>query len=288
MLQELNIDMERDGVLVMLHADSFKALDHPVVKECSSGLLIEMSPESTTTVGVGPRRLVCYPPAKMTDVRQSSLLEDPDMMGGLFHSDARSLEDHRARVFKLMISDKARFVSLYHYDGQWRVCSSELADCSDPVLRVQVRMGSRATKSKVLVDNGGHDDMLEYLAFKSKTHYNYWEIMEETLVKPRQAFANFANHARRVDLMGNRGKRKSESKDEGEALSEDKRARAYTEGKTLREYFWEIWGERGYRLPEDTSLCYTFIVSVAAIDACEHLPSQGTSWWCARVHQCIY
>jgi hypothetical protein len=256
--QELNIDVLRDNTypgLLMLHADHFKALDHPVVKECSSGLLIETSTTSTPT----DPKLVCYPPAKTTDIRQSHL-EDAGM-GDLFHCDARH-EGHRWQVFKMMISDKARFVSLYHYDGQWRVCSSELADCSDRVLQVRVPTSERPSTQEGATEQVEHWD---YLAFKSATHYNYWEIMEETLVKSRRAFANFANNARHIDpvsqeLVNDTGFRRVEAGDKE---------------KNLGDYFWETWHDRGYQTPEDTDLCYSFMLSVAAIDACEHLSGQG-------------
>ncbi len=272
----------------MLHADSFKALDHPVVKECSSGLLIEMPMENTPTTddSVGhPMRLVCYPPAKTTDVRPSNLEEADALLGpGLLHSDARG-GIHRGRVFKLMISDKARFVSLFHYDGQWRVCSSELADCSDEVLRVTVPMPFATPRPETLAPSADEKEectFLEYLAFKSRTHYNYWEIMEETLIKPRQAFASFVNRARKVDPTNWEGTGQGppgSGRDKGSAT----RSEHESDAKTLGDYFWEIWRERGYQLPEDTSLCYTFMVSVAAIDACEHLPSQGVVRACVRV-----
>jgi hypothetical protein len=271
----------------MLHADSFKALDHPVVKECSSGLLIEMPMENTPTTdySVGhPMRLVCYPPAKTTDVRPSNLEEADALLGpGLLHSDARG-GIHSGRVFKLMISDKARFVSLFHYDGQWRVCSSELADCSDAVLRVTVPMPFATPRPDTLAPSADEKEectFLEYLAFKSRTHYNYWEIMEETLIKPRQAFASFVNRARKVDPTNWEGTGQGLT-GSGRGKGSATRSEHESEAQTLGDYFWEIWRERGYQLPEDTSLCYTFMVSVAAIDACEHLPSQGVVRACAR------
>jgi len=46
--------------------------------------------------------------------------------------------------------------------------------------------------------------------------------------------------------------------------------------KTFGDFFWDIWRERDYRFPDDTSLCYCFMTAVPAIQIFTHLTPPGT------------
>jgi hypothetical protein len=170
-----------------------------VVRECSSGLLIELRKRKTTADAAAPRpghyddeeevgRLVCYPYPKVYEIGHANA-EQIDWVESIGEG-AKSF-----KVFRLEITDNARVVSLYHHADEWRICSSESTDCSDRICRVRVKQQADATSHQLETGSeqagGGGGEDRHYLNFPSTTHYNPWNFFEEKLAKPRQSFAAF-------------------------------------------------------------------------------------------------
>lgn len=280
---ELDIFIKRDSKypeLVLLHPDKLcSPYSNPVVRECSSGLLVELTKPATAQANQDKseseiennereseseeiRRLVCLPYPKVYELGHANAEQICDWSG--------------AKVFRIEITDNARVVSLYHYADEWRICSSESSDCSDRICRVRVKHGSAEEPRREGGDDEEEEEDRYYLNFPSTTHYNPWNFFEEKLTKPRQAFAAFTTATSTATGQGPLHGDKNEDgakEDLGEGMI----------NKTFGDFFWEIWQERDYRFPEDTSLCYCFMTAVPAIQIFTHLTppdpaSAGQAW----------
>jgi len=216
----------------MLRLDKFKSLlTHPIVDECSSGLLLDISSDQTS-------RVVCWPISNAEKVD--------------FGPEADSTE---LQAFELMISDKARQVSLYHHKSSWHICTSGAVNGDEELHRVCVQLDDK-------------EEMVSFLAFRSKTHYNYWKILDETLSKPRIAFAKFLSSA---------------TIEEDAVTIVSPLSSVLQTSKTLDHYFWELWKKMAYQMPEDTTMTYTFAFSSPFISTCDHMKKSG-SVFCLYSH----
>jgi hypothetical protein len=306
--KELDIFIKRDSKypeLVLLHPDKLcSPYSNPVVRECSSGLLVELTKPATAQANQDKseseieknereseseeiRRLVCLPYPKVYELGHANAEQICDWSG--------------AKVFRIEITDNARVVSLYHYADEWRICSSESSDCSDRICRVRVKHASAEEPRREGGDDEEEEEDRYYLNFPSTTHYNPWNFFEEKLTKPRQAFAAFTTATSTGELLlfsslpfvffylplvnyetyliaTGQGPPHGDKNEDGakEDLGEG------MINKTFGDFFWDIWQERDYRFPEDTSLCYCFMTAVPAIQIFTHLTPPGT---CVSHHQ---
>lgn len=231
-------------------------------------------------------RVVCYPYPKLYEIGnpnaekidwpRASLASsrhdgegEADGDGGEGDGEAGEKRGPRVRVYKLEITDNARVVTLYHHPvGGWRICSSESSDCSDKICRVRVRKGEHRDDDDD--EGGGHHD---YLSFQNATHYNPWNFFEEKLIKSRESFAAFSSASKTVSSAPASSSTSSGAPPEEEGEEID---------KTFGDFFWEVWKEKGYRLPTDTGLCYSFMLSVRAIQIFNHLTPKGDLQRCLR------
>jgi hypothetical protein len=258
---------------VLLHPDKLcSPFANPVVGECSSGLLVEVT-KAADPSGGEEVKLVCYPYPKVYEMGNASA----DKID--WPSAPSASSPSKLKIFKLEITDNARLVSLYrHHTGGWRICSPESSDCSDKICRMRVKREDPGGKGS---EEGEGDHY--YLMFKNSTHYSPWTFFEETLAKPRQSFATFSTASSNSER-----KRNGDDEDDDDKKSRKKKTNEGPDDdddddegqgqihKTFGDFFWDIWHEKGYRYPDDASLCYSFMVSVRAIQIFNHLTPQGT------------